>query len=424
MKTISHSFKISHQILIVCFALIALLSSCNSKKKEAIKLKFSSWSDQRSSVINKLLIKRFMDQNPGIEITLEELPFSEYESGIIRNFATGTAPDLFMAADFMITQLIKKESLLPLNAELENDPLFTTLHPKAKEKCIYDGVIYGLPRNFGTFALYYNKDIFNRLGIAHPTEQWNWNTLVSTGKKLTDLKNPQTKRFALAGISPTMFLYQNEAKLWSSDFKKIQKEDIRTMEALEFHKKVVTEHRLVPSTLERNEQNDAERFIAEGTAMMYSGNWDIFKLMSVKNFEWEATLVPGGRRRGTRTGGGTWVINRDTKQKDAAIKFLKFLSSEESISLLIKRGDCVPFRNNENEIAAFKAIPPLLEKNMVFYKALDYSYNEVKEFGHPDIPFYMITKIMTDEIDLYLLGKNNYEQTIDAINVALSRITQ
>lgn len=423
MQTKSHFFKISYLFLAILFFAVSLTTSCGTKKGSTVKLKFSTWSDQRASVVNKLLIRRFMEQNPGIEVILEELPFAEYEGGIIRNFATGTAPDVFMAADFMITQLIKKEALLPLD-ELKNDPLFTTLHPKAKEKCVYGDVLYGLPRNFGSYGMYYNKDIFNKLGIELPTDNWNWDTLVNTGKKLSDLKTPQLKRFALAGVNPTMFLYQNEAKMWSSDYKRIQKEDVGTMGGFEFYKKIVTEYKLVPSTLERNEQNDSERFIAEGTALLYSGNWDIFKLMNIKNFEWGVTLVPGGKRKGTRTGGGTWVINRDTKQKENAIKFLKFLSSEESISLLIKRGDCVPFRNNENEINAFKSIPPLLEKNMVFYRALDYSYNEVNEFGHPEIPFYMIAKIMADEVDLFLLGKNNYEQTIDSMNVALSRITQ
>ena len=41
---------------------------------------------------------------------------------------------------------------------------------------------FGLPRDFQTIVLYYNKAMFDAAGVAYPTEDWTWDDLRTTAK--------------------------------------------------------------------------------------------------------------------------------------------------------------------------------------------------------------------------------------------------
>ena len=44
---------------------------------------------------------------------------------------------------------------------------------------------YGLPRDFQTIVLFYNKDMFDAAGVAYPTADWTYDDLRNAAKKLT-----------------------------------------------------------------------------------------------------------------------------------------------------------------------------------------------------------------------------------------------
>ena len=48
---------------------------------------------------------------------------------------------------------------------------------------------YGLPRDFQTIVLFYNKDMFDAAGMAYPTASWTWDDLRAAAKQLTLDKN-------------------------------------------------------------------------------------------------------------------------------------------------------------------------------------------------------------------------------------------
>src|SRR5439155_140863 len=47
------------------------------------------------------------------------------------------------------------------------------------------GPVYGIPKDFNTLGLVYNKDLFKAAGIAEPTNDWSWTDLSAAAKKLT-----------------------------------------------------------------------------------------------------------------------------------------------------------------------------------------------------------------------------------------------
>ena len=38
----------------------------------------------------------------------------------------------------------------------------------------YDGTLYGVPKDYTTVVMFYNKAIFERAGVDLPTDEWTW----------------------------------------------------------------------------------------------------------------------------------------------------------------------------------------------------------------------------------------------------------
>ena len=49
-----------------------------------------------------------------------------------------------------------------------------------------DGKMYGIPKDFDTNALFYNKEIFDNAGVAYPTNDWTYDDLLACCQELID----------------------------------------------------------------------------------------------------------------------------------------------------------------------------------------------------------------------------------------------
>ncbi|MCC2686369.1 MAG: family 1 extracellular solute-binding protein, partial [Paenibacillaceae bacterium] len=52
-----------------------------------------------------------------------------------------------------------------------------------------EGKVYALPLSVGFWANYYNKDIFDKFGMAYPKNQMTWEEATELGKKLTRVED-------------------------------------------------------------------------------------------------------------------------------------------------------------------------------------------------------------------------------------------
>ncbi|MDB5085059.1 MAG: hypothetical protein JWN30_1945 [Bacilli bacterium] len=103
--------------------------------------------------------------------------------------AKGTVPDLYTtwngdfgtyaAADMLtdITPYLKKD-----NIDLNRfDPIIIDSIKTASS----NGEVYALPYNSQIKALYYNKDIFDKFGVAYPQDGMTWDQTIQLAKKVT-----------------------------------------------------------------------------------------------------------------------------------------------------------------------------------------------------------------------------------------------
>ena len=78
-----------------------------------------------------------------------------------------------------------RDVLLNLQPYLDAEPtLLDGFYPVTLQAYKRDDGYYGLPRDFQTIVLYYNKDMFDAAGVVYPTDDWTMDDLREAAKAL------------------------------------------------------------------------------------------------------------------------------------------------------------------------------------------------------------------------------------------------
>lgn len=153
---------------------------------KTVELEF--WGVFDDSDVMEQLITKFQDDHPSIKITYKKR-VQEYEDVLIDAMASGRGPDIFMVHNTWLPKHGNK--IVPLSAQLfeEEKERMTiadfkqTFMDVAVNDFVFGGRIYALPLFVDTLALYYNKDIFNTVGIPAPPKTWD--EFLEAVKKIT-----------------------------------------------------------------------------------------------------------------------------------------------------------------------------------------------------------------------------------------------
>lgn len=143
-----------------------------SMKEDKVELTFSSWRTEDVDVYEEV-ISMFEEKYPNISVTYRPYKTEEYQTVLAANFKGGTAADVIhLRAYGNFEQFAKPGYLLPLTEE--NVPGLANFDSTslAGGTSIYDNKVYGVPYASQSLVIYYNKDIYNDLGLSEP-ETWN-----------------------------------------------------------------------------------------------------------------------------------------------------------------------------------------------------------------------------------------------------------
>ena len=141
------------------------------------------------------VIRDFQNQNPNITVVYRQFSFEDYEKEVINALAGGTGPDIWMVHNSWLPKHVDKLAPLPENlpaggAGSSQSPMtFRDFQDQFVEVAVNDltvgGQIYALPLYVDTLALYYNRNLFNNVGITTPPK--NWEEFNSAVEQLTKL---------------------------------------------------------------------------------------------------------------------------------------------------------------------------------------------------------------------------------------------
>lgn len=328
-------------ILIICFSVF--LSGCmNSKQQQSNIIKFSSWGSQSELIVLKNLLKEFEIQNPDIKVEFIHIP-QNYFQKLHLLFASNLAPDVIFINNIYAPIYIKANLLEDLKPYFKGELSNKTFIDEALKTFTYNDKTYAIPRDISNLVIYYNKDIFDKKNIPYPDKNWTLNDLLKTAQKLTDA-NTFGINVEEQSLYWLYFLEANGGGILSDNSKKLIIDSTKSIEALQFYSDFVNKYKVAPSKSQIASMTTAQMFMQGRLGMYLGGRWMVPKFRESINFDWDVINFPASEKNKVLIDSSGWAVSKKSKNKENAIKLIKFLSSKKSIQNFSQSGLIVPAR--------------------------------------------------------------------------------
>ncbi|MBF6596101.1 MAG: sugar ABC transporter substrate-binding protein [Thermaceae bacterium] len=119
----------------------------------------------------------FQKQNPNIKIDIVQKGWNDYWTGITTGFVSGTAPDVFTDHLAKYPEFAQNQQIVDLAPLIKRDSVATNIYyPGLYDLWGREGKQYGLPKDWDTIAVVYNKKMLKEAGISEGIfKTWTWN---------------------------------------------------------------------------------------------------------------------------------------------------------------------------------------------------------------------------------------------------------
>ena len=315
--------------------LISTIVTGCAQQKQYEEVSFSSWGSITETQIMEKIIADFERNNPEIKINFIHIP-QNYFQKIHLLFAASTPPDVIFINDLYLP--VYGNNLMDLSNELDFSPFYEV----STNALSYENKKLAVPRDVSNFVFYYNKNIVNKPVV----------------KNLDEFRNllSQVSKNGVYGVSYERDVFMAEPYTMTLGFDK----------GIEFYKDL--EGKYAPPPSDVGSSTLAQMFLDEKLAFYLSGRWMYPKISQTATFPYGVMVFPGI----VPANASGWAISKDSKHKDSALKFIKYLSSKECIDYFTDTGLIVPARIDSSK----KLDNP---KEKVFLEAIKKSKPMVKD---------------------------------------------
>ncbi len=316
----------------ICILIILSLTFFSCAKKET-KPKLVIWAMGEEGIRLEEILPQFKKENPDIEVELQQIPWSAALEKLITSIAGGILPDVAQIGTTWMSRLYVMGAFENLDKYIKNSSVVNLQNyfKGSLETCIFDDGIYGVPWYVDVRVMYYRKDLYEKAGVKPPD---SWDEIIPIGKKLTEVdKNGNVKAYAYNTAIHWQefcpFIWQNGGEIIDLKTKKIKLTSPEVKEAVEFFVRLKKENVAPPIYL----GHDLVYSFRTGYyKSFFSGPWmvEVLKKQAPEiNGKWSVSLLPKKKTRTSFVGGSNLVIFKLSKNKEAAWKFIEFLSRPE-----------------------------------------------------------------------------------------------
>lgn len=306
---------------------------------ETVEITFATWSMENEM---QKMVELYNAAQDRVHVTLQVTPLSEY--GTLMNNVLGTAegPDVLWAG--LQTRLWGNAGMLAeLQDQVEADSMDLSVFLEYPLKQNYVGdKLYGLPCYTDSYAICYNKAVFDKYGVDYPQENWSWTDYENIAEELNSkIKAEGGSEFASAlsinepAHGTLLLLTCNGAKLYNEDVTGCALNSPESVEMLEMVQRMVASG--AQADYDTLVETSAVSLFISGLAGMIivcpdPGANGLFEGTSVKE-TLDYIAFPNGPTSGTNylstVTMNNIVINSGTDKFDAAWDFVKWYTTDQ-----------------------------------------------------------------------------------------------
>jgi len=346
-------------LAIMALLLLTLLTGCSSKKdSDVTTIRFVTWKPNQPEAWEKIL-SIFHQENPDLKIQREIGPHS---STAFHDLLTQKLKNKSRDVDVFFMDVIWPAEFAAAGWAL---PLDDFIAGQEREKFLegaifantFENRLYGIPLFIDSGMLYYRKDLLQQYGFTPPV---TWQEMVNTADKI--VIGESKKANTIYGFSGQFKQYEGlvcnmmEYILSNNGMLVDRGKDVsavtgkRAIEAVRFVRDQIIGVAAPVGVLAYQEPESLDLFI-QGKAVFHR-NWPY--AWQISNDPQRSTIAgkvgiaklpyfPGGKNYST-LGGWQLGISRYSEHKEAAWKFVQFLTSERIQKLLAITSGKAPTR--------------------------------------------------------------------------------
>lgn len=353
-----------------------------TEERETQTITMAGWG-LNSGVEFQTIAEGFNDSQDKYKVEIKEYDSSDYDTQLTADLSAGNAPDILPMKNMNMLYAYQSQGALRDITEVASA---LTETPKGIEDLVIDGSTYGIPYRMDAWVLFYNKDLFDKAGIAYPDGCWTWDEYVKVAKELNE-KLPDSKGSYMhnwGDLTQGLATAQSpNADYLSGDYSYMvpfyeRAIDLQDSGAQESFATIVT-----------SQLGYASEFGKQKAAMVPMGSWLVGALINQQasgeadKFTWGIAPMPQvdssttcsdkvPNTLGTPTGMSVNASAPDSKT-DAIDAFLTYIGSEDLALALAAAGN-PPAHSNDEVTDALFAIPGMPQDDLSKFALSTYTF--------------------------------------------------
>lgn len=340
-----------------CLLALAVLGGCTAEEapestqaeteEEEVTLHYYIWGDEES--YSRKVVEAYNALQGREMVVLHVIPNAEHEQWLKEYDGTVGADLLGLRGNSNVLELQEKGYLTDLNDYIRSSGLDVTAYGNMFNEIMIDGSCYAMPTRSTCWALYYNKEIFDREGVAYP-ELMTWEEYLELAVLLTSGTGEDK---VWGGYYPpwifNMSAVQQGYYLLDDDMEP-------TKDALELVGRLYDSGSHMPYLDIRDRGDDCRYDFETGNiAMMINGEWMVNMFLADEEAgmdvpEWDIAPLPVPEgMEGTRSIGQYQFagIASSCEHPAQAFEFLEFLCGEQGAKIYARDAIIPAYLNEE-----------------------------------------------------------------------------
>lgn len=385
------------------------------------KTKLVFWSHQEDAIMNayKALIAKYQSLHPDIEIAYQTFPYDVYNQKLKASFSAKNPPDIAEMFGTWVPEYSRNGALVEIP---EAEQLRQEYYEAPLGGYTLNDKLYGLPLEFNieNGGMLIHPQMLKDQGIATPPATWD--ELVEDAKKLTvrDANGIKVKGFDFVSSDNITFTFlslilQQNGKYWG-DNDHVNFQTPEAQKAMTALTSLIATDKVADLTTFGGELDTSDYFFQGSSAMTYRGPWTIaagLNTYKVKDFEYVPvpSFTTNPPSYAAESGWGL-VASQKGKHQEAAVDFIKFMSSDENL---------LEWNQGTFTVPAKKAVaqnPDYVKANPYMKTSLDIL--ELGQWIGPIADRDFFFKTINDHFQLMATGQESVESGLQQIEKTIN----
>jgi multiple sugar transport system substrate-binding protein len=309
------------------------LSGCSSDSSSGKdgKTTINVWGMGEEAKSLPKIADEFEKANPDIDVKVQAIPWDKAHDKLLTAVASKKGPDVIQMGTTWIPEFASANALLDLTPHLEKYPELgaDNFYEGSVETTKLDGKVVGVPWYVDTRVLFYRTDLLKKAGYDEAPKTWD--ELRDAAKKLSERGDKKygisidAKEQSLA----FMFARQNGSQL--IDGTKPMFNEQPFVDAVNYLNGFFKDG---SAPVDDIGLDIVQGFRGEGILPMFiSGPWMV-KIINEQapdiKGKWATAVLPAKESNTSTLGGSDLSVFQYTKNKDASLKFLAYMSKPET----------------------------------------------------------------------------------------------